>query len=111
MSEASVKRARCATCLRAQSACICRWITRVAPRAALLVLQQLQAGPSGLGHGAFEHERAVFHFGRVDNALLTAQIHLGLSRHFAQLAFKRERGGRLGLGHYGGGGQQQAEER
>lgn len=39
MSEASVKRARCATCLRAQSACICRWITRVAPRAALLVLQ------------------------------------------------------------------------
>lgn len=39
MSEASVKRARCGTCLRAQSACICRWITRVEPRAALLVLQ------------------------------------------------------------------------
>ncbi|WP_409266365.1 tRNA-uridine aminocarboxypropyltransferase [Massilia sp. BHUDP2] len=39
MSEVSVKRARCATCLRAQSACICRWITRVEPRAALLVLQ------------------------------------------------------------------------
>ncbi len=39
MSEASVKRARCPTCLRAQSACICRWITRVEPRAALLVLQ------------------------------------------------------------------------
>ncbi len=34
-----MKRARCATCLRAQSACICRWITHVAPRAALLVLQ------------------------------------------------------------------------
>jgi len=39
MSEEVSKRARCATCLRAQSACICRWITRVAPRAALLVLQ------------------------------------------------------------------------
>ncbi|QOY93275.1 DTW domain-containing protein [Massilia sp. UMI-21] len=39
MSEATVKRARCATCLRARSACICRWITRVEPRAALLVLQ------------------------------------------------------------------------
>ncbi|MDK6080213.1 tRNA-uridine aminocarboxypropyltransferase [Massilia varians] len=39
MSEVSVKRARCATCLRAQSACICRWITHVAPHAALLVLQ------------------------------------------------------------------------
>ena len=34
-----MKRARCAVCLRAQSACICRWITRVEPRAALLVLQ------------------------------------------------------------------------
>ena len=39
MSKAALKRARCATCLRAQSACICRWITRVEPRAALLVLQ------------------------------------------------------------------------
>lgn len=39
MSDVSVKRARCPTCLRAQSACICRWITHVAPRAALLVLQ------------------------------------------------------------------------
>ena len=39
MREASVKRARCAPCLRAQSACICRWITKVEPRAALLVLQ------------------------------------------------------------------------
>ena len=39
MNEALVKRARCATCLRARSACICRWITRVEPRAALLVLQ------------------------------------------------------------------------
>jgi DTW domain-containing protein YfiP len=39
MSEEGVKRARCVTCLRAQSACICRWITQVAPRAALLVLQ------------------------------------------------------------------------
>jgi DTW domain-containing protein YfiP len=34
-----MKRACCATCLRAQSACICRWITRVEARAALLVLQ------------------------------------------------------------------------
>jgi DTW domain-containing protein YfiP len=34
-----MKRAQCAACLRAQSACICRWIARVAPRAALLVLQ------------------------------------------------------------------------
>lgn len=34
-----MKRASCATCLRAQSACICRWITRVEARAALLVLQ------------------------------------------------------------------------
>ncbi|SFC19189.1 tRNA-uridine aminocarboxypropyltransferase [Massilia yuzhufengensis] len=39
MNEGVAKRARCATCLRAQSACICRWITQVAPRAALLVLQ------------------------------------------------------------------------
>jgi DTW domain-containing protein YfiP len=39
MSEEVIKRARCATCLRAQSACSCRWITPVAPRAALLVLQ------------------------------------------------------------------------
>jgi DTW domain-containing protein YfiP len=39
MSADVMKRARCATCLRAQSACICRWITPVAPRAALLVLQ------------------------------------------------------------------------
>ncbi|WP_051933419.1 tRNA-uridine aminocarboxypropyltransferase [Massilia sp. BSC265] len=33
------QRARCAACLRAQSACICRWITPVQARAALLVLQ------------------------------------------------------------------------
>ncbi len=33
------RRRRCATCLRAQSACICRWITHVDTRAALLVLQ------------------------------------------------------------------------
>jgi DTW domain-containing protein YfiP len=39
MNDAIVKRARCPTCLRAQSACICRWITRVEARAALLVLQ------------------------------------------------------------------------
>ncbi|MGH8853681.1 MAG: tRNA-uridine aminocarboxypropyltransferase [Telluria sp.] len=39
MSGAGVKRARCPICLRAQSACICRWITRVEARAALLVLQ------------------------------------------------------------------------
>lgn len=39
MNEVVVKRARCAVCLRAQSACICQWITRVEPRTALLVLQ------------------------------------------------------------------------
>lgn len=39
MSDTFMKRARCATCLRAQSACICRWIARVEARAALLVLQ------------------------------------------------------------------------
>ena len=39
MNQAAAKRAHCATCLRAQSACICRWIAPVAPRAALLVLQ------------------------------------------------------------------------
>lgn len=33
-----VKRPVCAACLRAQSACICRWIAPVAPQAALLVL-------------------------------------------------------------------------
>lgn len=32
------KRAVCPTCLRALSACICRWIAPVAPEAALLVL-------------------------------------------------------------------------
>lgn len=37
--EAGTRRQRCATCLRAQSACICRWITPVVARAALLVLQ------------------------------------------------------------------------
>lgn len=31
-------RPTCATCLRAQSTCICRWIAPVAPQAALLVL-------------------------------------------------------------------------
>jgi len=39
MSDLSTKRARCATCLRAQSACICRWTAPVEARAALLVLQ------------------------------------------------------------------------
>ncbi|MCA1854979.1 DTW domain-containing protein [Massilia oculi] len=33
------RRACCAACLRPRSACICRWIAPVAPRAALLVLQ------------------------------------------------------------------------
>jgi len=35
----SPKRATCATCLRPQSACICRWIAPVAPRVELLILQ------------------------------------------------------------------------
>ncbi len=39
MSEALVKRARCAVCLRAASSCICRWIRPVDAEAALLVLQ------------------------------------------------------------------------
>jgi len=39
MSEAVVKRARCAVCLRAVSSCICRWIAPVEAQAALLVLQ------------------------------------------------------------------------
>ncbi|TXG02284.1 DTW domain-containing protein [Massilia arenae] len=34
----ATKRAVCPTCLRAQSACICRWIAPVSPEAALLVL-------------------------------------------------------------------------
>ena len=34
----ATKRAVCPICLRAQSACICRWIAPVAPQAALLVL-------------------------------------------------------------------------
>lgn len=38
VSAVVVKRAVCAVCLRAQSACICRWIAPVAPQAALLVL-------------------------------------------------------------------------
>jgi DTW domain-containing protein YfiP len=33
------KRAVCATCLRAQSACICGWITKVTSQADLLILQ------------------------------------------------------------------------
>jgi len=33
------KRARCAVCLRAQSACICQWVRPVEAEAALLVLQ------------------------------------------------------------------------
>src|SRR3954470_9519457 len=33
------RRLRCTRCLRAQSACICRWITAVAPRTQLLILQ------------------------------------------------------------------------
>jgi DTW domain-containing protein YfiP len=35
----SPKRATCATCLRPQSACICRWIAPVAPQVELLILQ------------------------------------------------------------------------
>jgi len=38
VSAVVAKRAVCAMCLRAQSACICRWIAPVAPQAALLVL-------------------------------------------------------------------------
>ena len=38
VSSAIEKRAVCDVCLRAQSACICRWIAPVAPQAALLVL-------------------------------------------------------------------------
>jgi len=38
VSAAIEKRAVCGVCLRAQSACICRWIAPVAPQAALLVL-------------------------------------------------------------------------
>lgn len=34
-----MKRAQCATCLRAASACICQWMRRVDSRTALLVLQ------------------------------------------------------------------------
>ena len=33
------RRATCAACLRAQSACICRWVAPVRPEAALLILQ------------------------------------------------------------------------
>jgi DTW domain-containing protein YfiP len=36
---AGLKRAVCTTCLRAQSACICRWITPVSAQAHLLILQ------------------------------------------------------------------------
>ncbi|MDR8085440.1 DTW domain-containing protein, partial [Acinetobacter baumannii] len=32
------RRAVCASCLRAQTACICQWIAPVAPQASLLVL-------------------------------------------------------------------------
>jgi DTW domain-containing protein YfiP len=39
MNELVSKRARCAVCLRAQSACICRWIRPVQAEASLLVLQ------------------------------------------------------------------------
>ena len=38
VSAVVAKRAVCAVCLRARSACICRWIAPVAPQAALLVL-------------------------------------------------------------------------
>jgi DTW domain-containing protein YfiP len=38
-SAAPARRATCAACLRAQSACICRWIVPVASRVELLVLQ------------------------------------------------------------------------
>lgn len=33
------RRLRCPRCLRAQSACICRWITAIAPRTEVLILQ------------------------------------------------------------------------
>ncbi|MBQ5947528.1 tRNA-uridine aminocarboxypropyltransferase [Massilia sp. ST3] len=39
MSPSTSKRPTCATCLRAASACICRWIAPVETQAALLVLQ------------------------------------------------------------------------
>lgn len=35
----SARRPTCAACLRAQSGCICRWVTPIASRVALLVLQ------------------------------------------------------------------------
>lgn len=41
-----MKRAVCEVCLRAQSACICRWITPIAPQAGLLVLMH----PLEVGH-------------------------------------------------------------
>ncbi len=39
MIDVVTKRARCAVCLRAQSACICQWVRPVDAEAALLVLQ------------------------------------------------------------------------
>ncbi|MEH6434094.1 tRNA-uridine aminocarboxypropyltransferase [Massilia sp. DD77] len=39
MSQSISKRPTCASCLRAASACICRWIAQVETQAALLVLQ------------------------------------------------------------------------
>jgi DTW domain-containing protein YfiP len=39
MNQPALKRPTCAACLRAASACICRWVARVDTEAALLVLQ------------------------------------------------------------------------
>jgi DTW domain-containing protein YfiP len=38
-SPSTPRRATCGACLRAQSACICRWVAPVRPQAALLILQ------------------------------------------------------------------------
>jgi DTW domain-containing protein YfiP len=39
MTQAKLKRPTCTTCLRAESACICHWITPIQSQASLLILQ------------------------------------------------------------------------
>ncbi len=61
-SASSPRRLRCAICLRAQSACICRWITPLAHRVEVLILQHpLEVanakGSARLLHLSLQHSR------------------------------------------------------
>ena len=64
----SAKRALCATCLRAQSACICRWIAPVAAAADLLILLH----PLEVGNA--KNSGRLLHLSVAGSALVTGEV-------------------------------------